>query len=125
MKVLIIARSKWRRGGAVDDKAGVNKDGLGLTYLLNSQGYMCCLGFDALACGLSTEQILNRTCPDSLTLDGIPDEYLNRTEHESPSHPVRRAIEINDACNLSDQEREAQLIPILKELGWDDVVFVN
>jgi hypothetical protein len=145
MKVLTIDRSKWRRGQGTsqgDDraKAGI---GLGVTMLLNSQGYMCCLGFDALACGVSKGLILEQPDPDEflsqnvydsddkdelreLLGEAVYDIYRNRFGSDDNSrHPVARAMKVNDIADLTEAEREAQLIPILKELGWDDVVFVD
>ena len=51
MKKITIDRSKWRRGGDTQEDAGE-------TCLLNNEGFMCCLGFIALAEGFDEDEIL-------------------------------------------------------------------
>lgn len=118
-KVLTIQRSKWRRGGASG------------TYLLASDGMMCCLGFDALACGLPAARIERVAEPYDIVGKDDFEEYAKSPRffdddgYVSQSELVHRAIDINDGAYDSEAEREAALIPVLKALGWDDVVFVD
>ena len=107
-KVLVIDRTKWYRGQG--DKE---------SRLLRQDGSMCCLGFDALACGLEPDAIVNRSFPDHVA---GPQDY-----HDARTFRVTREIaRINDTTALTDAEREAQLIPLLKQIGgYDDVQFIN
>ena len=125
MKILTIQRSRWRRGGPVRNLE------LGPTTLRNAQnGLMCCLGFDALACGYTEAQIQGLGDPSEVAARHVClPGYENRAHigffdiENSPI--VEEAIDINDNPHLSDDKREAKLIPVLKQLGWDDVVFVD
>jgi hypothetical protein len=123
-KVLTIVRSKWRRGGN-------NNTHLGVTRLLNDRGRMCCLGFDAIACGLSPAIIKGLGEPCEIGQADVPREYL-----ESPrfgeeggryyqTKAITVAIEHNDEEHISDTEREVLIRQDLKALGWDDVLFVD
>ncbi len=126
-KVLIIDRSKWRRGGDVYNITH------GSTALLNDHGLMCCLGFDALACGVSVRELAHIGDPAELTMMvyELPPDYMgSRLASVAPDDfdnapIVLRAIKVNDDAQITDAEREAKLIPILKQLGWDDVRFVD
>lgn len=118
--ILTIDRSKWRRG----------EIGEGWTGLLNRQGFMCCLGFDAPACGLTPDQICDRSYPadvERIRQRSIPNHWLTTRLNRLGQHPqvVRAAMDLNDSPLISEAEREARLIPILKELGWDEVRFVD
>lgn len=62
-----IDRSKWVCGGGLR-KGG---HGLGSTVLLNSGGFMCCLGFRCLAAGLRPEDILGVAEPGNLLVDCV------------------------------------------------------
>lgn len=125
-KVLVIERSKWRRGGP--------DGGDGVTRLLNDRGLMCCLGFDALACGVPKAVILNMIDPESLVGNRlVPEGYFKGRvveaeegdREEVNSQAINDAISVNDDPGLSDGDREDRLAPILTELGWDDVVFID
>ena len=117
MKVLTIERSKWLRGHVEE------------SYLRDDQGRMCCLGFDAVACGLTPEQITWIAEPSELDTDGLPEEYIRHRfmfDREAVSMPIEHAIRINDDSSyLHDSDREAALIPVLKQLGYDDVQFID
>jgi hypothetical protein len=145
VSVLTIERAKWRRGGTgkrPDDKVeaiGALDIEFGPTLLLNDKGLMCCLGFDALACGLSADQIVGAGEPSDIktlkVYDEEADEYIPR-EDLSPAllkyydtrinHGaiVEKAIAANDADGVDDAERESEIRQLLHRLGWEDVVFV-
>ena len=138
-RVLTIDRSKWRRGG---DGLGV-VESLGFTYLRNSKGLMCCLGFDALACGLSPETIDAQPDPVSLYSERLLDSHedyrdtrvvvkLERDEEDDYCREVarlsdaaERAVNHNDDPALADAVRERLIREDLIALGWDDVVFID
>jgi len=115
MKTLTIDRDRWRRGGIRRNHTH------GPTYLLNDEGYMCCLGFDALACGVTPYEMRGAYGPGEVTT--MSDEYR---ETRWRSGVVLDAMEVNDNPNLSELERETKLIPLLKAIGgYDDVQFIN
>lgn len=126
-KVLTIERAKWRRGG----DAGYSD--MGPTKLLNRHGFMCCLGFDAIACGLTEDIIRDKNYPSSLVtgkrISELSDYARTRVTKCSygfndESAPAKRAVKANDGPFLSEAEREAAVRAALVDLGWDDVVFV-
>ncbi len=130
-KILTIERAKWRRGGNSHDM--VVK--FGGTRLLNDAGFMCCLGFDALACGLTRDQIAGKIFPSSLASRGLVDsesDYGRTRVKRNDNYPdlwdeteiVQRAMGHNDDPVLAEEDREALVRADLIELGWDDVVFV-
>ena len=129
MATLVIDRSKWRRGGrALNGR-------FGMTALLNADtGLMCCLGFDALACGVPRERLIGCSVPSALRVSALPPDYINTRLRKADdvdddfinSTLVEQAMRVNDGESFhSDAERECELIPILKQLGWDEVVFVD
>lgn len=118
-KVLTIERSLWVRGG------GRTRYLYGDAALLNEKGRMCCLGFDALACGLQQEDILHVEMPADIISKVVTKEYYETRMNVYTNSAVCRAQILNDDRNITDEEREAQLIPVLKELGWDEVVFID
>lgn len=134
-KVLVIQRSKWRRGGH-DSKLCAQ---YGATRLLNAQGLMCCLGFDAIACDVPEPAIKDAIDPETVLIRAHQYGALDLDHHYLRSRlapgggpqgyeqvkAVGRAMAINDDSALADAEREAQLIPVLKQLGWDDAQFVD
>jgi hypothetical protein len=130
VKILTIQRSKWRRGGGNSYKV----EGYGPTRLLNDRGYMCCLGFDALACGFTENNIYDRTDPESLGFKGLattrPGYAELRLDFKSAflpknTPPVQEAITINDSHHITDDEREEALHVVFRQLGYDGVVFVD
>jgi hypothetical protein len=128
-KVLTIERSKGRRGG-VDSAEQLER--LGETYLLNDKGLMCCLGFDALACGFTTTQIMNQPNPASLCetyRESAPEGYekmrLSDDVMRWHTEVVSEAIRANDAYGTPDSVREQEVRAALLKLGWNDVIFVD
>lgn len=115
-KILTIDRSKWNRG----------KKGPGACLMLNEVGMMCCLGFDALACGLTESQIMGVGTP-SMIMDA-PEEYISKRstfKEVCMNSPVGDAIRANDNELMLDSDREIRVREALIGLGWDDVVFVD
>ena len=111
-KVLVIDRQRWLRGSPTD------------SFLLReSDEKMCCLGFDALAWGLKQDYI--KGVGEPIEVEALDDgrKYIHRARRKSDA--IEAAIRINDDPNLGDTDREAHLVPVLKQLGWDDVQFIN
>jgi len=111
-KVLVIERAKWLRG----DKGG--------SVLLDADGHMCCLGFDAVARGLKPEQLLDVSAPGSV--EDAPDSYIQVMlgEYACQRLCVIDALLHNDDSSLDEADRENLIAEDLKQLGWDRVEFV-
>lgn len=109
-KVLVIDRQLWERGTG---------DGR----LRRQSGRMCCLGFDAIACGVDPVDIINVGEPFDVDLPYTRDYRQSRARANADA--VREAIRINDDRTMPNDIREELLVPVLKQLGWDDVQFIN
>lgn len=128
MKVLTIERAKWRRGGDTPEKVAE----FGETVLLNDSGLMCCLGFDAHACGIPKKNLLGVGNPSDLAAEDLVRHgsryaqmrLVRRVDRWVDNGAVLRAIKANDSRRLSERQREARIRRELKSLGWDDVRFV-
>jgi hypothetical protein len=110
---LIIDRSKWIRGAASDD-----------TWLLRARdGHMCCLGFYALACGLTEDQIRNVPGPLDAFPNGISSDDNDNCFINTPGEWLlsdidrARLISYNDDSHVSDQEREEKITKIFAKHG--------
>lgn len=126
-KVLTIVRPKWRRGSIEPDKGF----GVGRVLLLNEQGFRCCLGFDAAACGVPDAQLLGIGDPGELANQStrLPRGYrkgrIPRGGGGYHSTAVSDAIMANDDDAIDEPTREIRVAEALKRIGWDDVVFVD
>ena len=121
-KVLTIDRSNWYRGkGPIGSR------------LLTNGGKMCCLGFDAITCGLNPEEIRGKPVPKDLNSRWIGDPGLpqshpyiqSRVLSSFGDNIVGRLVITNDNALLSESEREDKITTLFKQLGYDEVVFVN
>lgn len=133
MNILTIDRSKWRRGGLSHNRQQTQ----GMTALLNDKGFMCCLGFDAIACGIPKEAILGVLEPvgvlEKIKADAHPryitmkrfDYYQGEPAVWERAEAIAEAMAHNDDDRLGDAEREALIRADLKALGWEDVIFIN
>lgn len=130
-RVLVINRAKWRRGG--DTPTLVEK--YGDTMLLNEKGFMCCLGFDAVALGIPKYQLESCGNPSDIIVKKPNSVYvttrLETVEHGDGSKgyvdvkAVKEAVEANDVNGISLRTREARVRKALKKLGWAKVEFVG
>ena len=104
---------RWRCGGNYYTE---NILGKGITSLLNSEGYMCCLGFACLAAGIETERIFNKPVPMSLR-QVIPNLTTSIPYHGATmiinTDFSSEATRINDNPVTTSQEK----MGALKELG--------
>jgi hypothetical protein len=126
-RILTIERAKWRRGG--DTNAAI--DAHGPTLLHNQRGLMCCLGFDALACGVPLAVITGigepSDIPDVDRFEAyVTPERFRRLDGNrlKQSDEIMAAIKANDDPAEIEPVREARVRAALLALGWDDVVFV-
>jgi hypothetical protein len=123
---LTIDRSEWRCGGDSYNK----RTNQGNTQLLGYKGMKCCLGFLALECGFSENQINNISNPCNLrsnlmTGSGLRlndkqksyfDKLMNGAYHSDFTH---EAIGINDDYVLTDEQREKKLTKLFADNGID------
>lgn len=114
-KSFVVDRAKWGRGNE--------------TMLLNgTDGKMCCLGFAALACGYSKDDILDRGRPEDLVVElkekGVdsPNRWFDGLVKPHPrgfdlTGIGARIISANDDDRITDHEREAVLRGLFLKLG--------
>lgn len=122
MKTLILDYSKWRCGGNFSGSEGASL-GKGYTALLNSKGFMCCLGqfSPQLVEGVDKKEFIK----DML---GIPIPSRIKTKRIIPKLTWQKssgdlsltklsvkAIEINDGMLSTVEEKISQLRKLLKE----------
>lgn len=96
---LVIDRSKWRSGHDSE-----NKTGKGQTKLVNTQGYMCCLGFRCNQMGVPKNQLKGLSYPFELYEWELPG--ITNSDFGSQTDFTRKAISINDNPVLTRRERE-------------------
>ena len=109
MKTLVINRNKWKRGGNI---------GKGETQLLNTEGYMCCLGFHALQFTKAVKKdILECGNPYSVKCNMGNTILLNDPDHDSDF--TGDAITINDDNTISEKVREERLTKLFRTKRYD------
>lgn len=107
-----INRASWRCG-----HSGPNQHGIGPTQLLNSEGFMCCLGQISLQLGLDKEDILEKDCPHNIHQTNILSRYdMGYYEYED-TELAKSAMDINDDGSISNQCREDALKILFAEAG--------
>ncbi len=125
MKKYTINRKTWRSGVGTEE----NGSGKGETELLNDLGYMCCLGQMCEQLGIPKTKLLNIMTPriihKKLGFDNEPemhkllskaklvDDYLGVN-----SVLALTAMQINDDHNITQKQREDQLIVLF---SLDDI----
>lgn len=105
LKTFTIERKSWARGAG---DASLFDPGTGLK---------CCLGFYALSCGLTLEQIALEGDPHDVR-DILPSEahWLIRPELKN-SRDALRLMAINDTPIAKEADREAKIVEIFAEHG--------
>lgn len=130
MKTITVKLSKWRCGGV-----GGHSLGKGLTFLLNEDGYCCCLGFGCRQHGPKNLHLKDKTTPantraliEGLTTDIVPTEFaVGLGDGFINSENIQiyntwfsyHAVELNDDPKLTLTERMEQLITLGLECGFD------
>jgi hypothetical protein len=125
MKDLIIDRSKWRFGGDFDNL----DEKYGSTELLNSKGYMCCLGFFSKdLCDVPEECLEGVPTPRTISRKYRTNVEILLSNSESSyagdSLFSKEAVEINDAFRGEKEERELLIINHFKKIDVS-VSFIN
>jgi hypothetical protein len=118
MQVVVDCKT-WRRGGGAQDGVSLTEQ-FGLTCLLNSKGYKCCLGFAALQLGYTEEEILDVRGPGGLPRPG----NILCTENGQRTDFSEEAMSTNDNSLISDQQRMEKLQQIGEEHGVE-FEFIN
>lgn len=113
--ILILDYDQWKCGGHSQ-----NSLGSGLTKLLNSEGYMCCLGQFSLQFEVTEKEILHRTNPCDIN-KYIPllNEKINRSENTEFSE---KAVAINDTFKTTPLEKIEQLTSLCHRYDYELVV---
>lgn len=122
MKTLTIDRAKWRCGGDAlwpTREEPKFKRGLGVTELLNEEGFMCCLGFACNQLGkVQKKHLMGITQPEDVSdviEKAIP--LLTSKWKESvwsDTDLSTAAIEINDDKFMAPEQREKALSELFK-----------
>lgn len=115
----VVDRSTWLRG-------------IGTGSLQTKQGKRCCLGFHAIECGYTEEEIFGSYQPSQLTQNWKdPDQVgffgLTKAYPADPADPgvktagfdtalCKRIMRINDEQAIDDEEREAKLTEMFAEM---------
>lgn len=110
VKAFEIERSKWSRGKGNDV----------YNYLLDAEGKMCCLGFYALACGFSTNEIQDIESPEQVSRCNWDTFLVSkgfRTDKQTEDAATLMAT--NDSSKISDEERESIITDIFKKHNID------
>lgn len=117
---LKIDRAKWHTGRYGDDKP----EDVGAVALLNSQGFMCCLGFLGLACGYQPSDLDDKGEPQNLDdLEKWPESIIDE-ETWNDTDLAGRLMETNDDHNDTDEAREGRVTELMAE-GDIEVEFVG
>ena len=119
---MVIERSKWLRGD----------ENTPSMLLSPKSGRMCCLGFYALVCGYKREDIKGRTTPSDLGNPSMfpstivierQDKDVLLSSHKN-SAKCDKLMEVNDAPELPERQREQQLTTLFKEINVN-VMFID
>lgn len=103
-----VDRRRWLRG----------EDSVASSLFDDVNKKMCCLGFATRACGCSIDKIRNQASPACVVFDYTNTKerlarFLTAKNESENSGTTGRMMEINDATDISDAERE----DLLKRLG--------
>lgn len=114
MKVTI-SRQRWLRGEGFESSR----------LFRESDGKMCCLGMVALAEGCTVDNILEKSAPNSLNVK-LPKLVSEKAFPPLPGAPkyennwtCMAMMEINDDREISDKEREKELIKLGAGIGYE------
>lgn len=103
----VIDRATWRCNG----------HGTGPSELLNTEGYMCCLGFYGRACGIRPSRLLGREVPSEMPRTKAYVPLVKRDEHGYNVNTLgNHLIKANDHFQI-DTERECRVGELFAELG--------
>ena len=105
---LVIDRTQWLHG-----------EGSQQSYLVRTEDKkMCCLGFLGLSCGYTKDELEDKQVPEQIC-DNSKWPILFHNEDE-----VAEFTTTNDRTNITDEEREQELIKLFRAAGIE-VTFIN
>jgi hypothetical protein len=120
-----IDRSKWRTGST-----SKNQTGVGFTELLNSQGYMCCLGFCLKASKVAKEYLSSSNTPmravnvakrqgkvklyNLFRSQGVQ-ALVDSTDIVTNTDLTSQAMRINDNVLTTPKQKEKELLELFKD----------
>lgn len=119
VKVLTIDRKLWANATVHKRFVSVGRVDEAASLLLGKDGRMCCLGFYALACGASEDEILNVANPVGLDRQ-VRRKLKGMTKSKLPENTLLAAqlIQANDArCYSTLDEREKKIRELFKTIG--------
>jgi hypothetical protein len=107
-----IDRSKWRTGAD-----SIYSTGNGATCLLNSQGFMCCLGFCSKALGIEDAVMLNKNYPSNIYCKVLENSKLvfNAAYEKFDTNLTSAAVVINDFSFSSPETKEEELLELFND----------
>jgi hypothetical protein len=131
---VIVDRTKWYRGRGFSSSKLLIQNG-------EHTGKMCCLGFASLACGLTEDQIQDKSAPGAacntvLWAGGkIPNRMLRFISTSSYDYGKKDGLylnfqvtkymmNINDCMRTKDYVRESQLTELAATIGLN-LTFIN
>lgn len=121
MKILTLDYATWRSG-----EDGAYSIGEGMTSLLNSRGFMCCLGQWCLQLGADKTDIVSRGEPGEVqkVIEGLNifekmnDDDEEATQYSNTSFSTQ-AMSINDETETTAEEKIELLTALCKEHGFE------
>jgi len=120
----VIDRAKWRCGAY-----GKHQHGIGPTYMLNTAGYMCCLGQICQQLGCERSHLINCDGPANVACRIHDGAAMNILLYKSKfqnlfftadgriSGFTHTMMQINDDSLLTDNRREDELKQVCIEYG--------
>lgn len=107
-----IDRSKWRTGAG-----SIYSTGHGATYLLNSDGFMCCLGFCSKALGIEDTAMLDKNYPSDIYCEALENSKLvfNVFNKKFDTNLTSAAVVINDFSSTPPETKEKQLLELFND----------
>lgn len=118
----VVDRSKWRSGGVIGAPYVTGK---GITLLLNSEGFQCCLGFVCEQLGIERERLRGQTFPMDLKVEKDHPVQVLLLERKSLPYSLdsdyctleNHAANVNDDTTLTRKQREKKLIRLFRDFG--------
>ena len=119
-KELILDYNVWICGAPSPKSDVSNVLGEGETNLLNSEGYMCCLGQFCEQAGFDKENLLQIPKPSFLkeTIEGLTGMHTAKYSTYHDTHMSIIAMSINDTTYTTVARKADLLKELLKEHGY-------
>jgi|ERR1044072_2212079 hypothetical protein len=116
---VIVDRNKWRTGEIGENATGKGEN----TYLLNSDGSMCCLGFACIQTGIPRNKVLEISSPEDVFEKSesiiIPKFSRVVSTNFRDTKLSKDAIRINDDNKSTPEQKERKLRKLFGKYGID------